>query len=139
MRGENIGKSRIVNNKFPTYVGVMRPWIPVSLLSAVMLGGCSEENPWKSHAGIDDLNPSRYHVVAVDGKPEKRAGYWMHNMMPVNMLPWVLVDPGIHSLTTKCSDDMGIPTVTFTTSLKVGKIYRIAATGASLIEMEPSH
>jgi len=63
----------------------------------------------------------------------------MHNMMPVNMLPWVLVDPGIHSLTTKCSDDMGIPTVTFTTSLKVGKIYRIAATGASLIEMEPSH
>ena len=101
-----------------------------------MLWGCSKEEPHAPQATIDDLTPSRYRIVAVDGKPEVRGD---GHPTIATVIPTVGVAPGVHSLTAECTDLMGIHTVTFTANLAAGKRYRIAATGASLVEMENGH
>ena len=124
----------MVNNKFPSYVGAMRHGIIASLLSAVMLCGCSEEKP---HAVIDDAFPfTRYQLIAVDGRPVVR-GAGRSTIATVR--PMAIIPPGVHSLTTKCTDGIGVPTATFTANMEAGKRYRIAATGASVVEMGDRH
>jgi len=146
----------MVNNKFPSYVGAMRYGIIGSLLSAAVLCGCSSEKPL---AVIDDLSSSQYRVVEVDGKPVKRTP---DTFSPATFVPYAYISPGCHALTVSKNADlnvgsftvvvpntgtvviakkmnMGAGTVTFTANLEAGKRYRIAATGASVVEMENRH
>jgi len=133
----------------------MRRYIIVSLLLEVLLCGCSEEKPLTV---IDDLPPfDFYHLVAVDGVPEKRASHWIATIIPVAIVspgvhmlsvmkkadfdvgPFPVVAPDISTVFIAKKTDFGTRSVTFTANLEAGKRYRIAATGSSVVVIEKNH
>ena len=88
------------------------------------------------HAIVDDITGKApyladYCIVAVDGKPVKRA-----RSATVTVIPMALVEPGEHTLTLVVGSEDSLAKSTVTATFEAGKGYRIKSENGELSVVE---
>ena len=99
----------------------------VIYITAITLCGCASPAPRvdRPHATVNDVAvraplDSGYQVVAVDGKPVKRARSSIHTVVP-----FALIEPGSHTLSVEPRSGGTLKATTVSASFEAGKRYRL--------------